>query len=310
MMNNTGTGSSNVSEASRKLYPYLHDITKYHREFEKLHLMVNNGTWGTVFSVQKFNAEVFAARHVKSLEMRGNVREEASILYQVRNAKELIQMQGLYEGPNHSVLVLDYLCGGDLAERVSKPEFVLNETKCKRYVRQICSGLEYVHRHNILHLDLKPFSIIFVEVDDDSQIRIADFGLAKRLDGQDDSGVKIKSMNGTFVEFLAPEMIECTSATAATDNWSVGIIAYMLVTGGKSPFYGGNRFRTISRILTCQYELNTPELLCISDEAKAFISSLLQPSQRDRMTATQCLQHKWLSSAVQSGEALRTLEVK
>ena len=52
--------------------------------------------------------------------------------------------------------------------------------------------------------------------------------------------LKIDSLCGT-IEFLSPEMIECTQATTATDCWGIGIIAYMLITGGKSPFYGGNR---------------------------------------------------------------------
>ena len=55
---------------------------------------------------------------------------------------------------------------------------------------------------------------------------------------------KLASLFGT-VEFLAPEMIECTYATFASDAWSVGVLSYMLVTGGKSPFYAGNRFKTV-----------------------------------------------------------------
>ena len=49
----------------------------------------------------------------------------------------------------------------------------------------------------------------------------------------------------------------------------------MLITGGKSPFYAGSRFKTIARILSCQYGLNIPELAHISSEAKAFIRDLL-----------------------------------
>jgi serine/threonine protein kinase len=81
------------------------------------------------------------------------------------------------------------------------------------------------------------------------------------------------------------------------------------VSGGKSPFYGGNRFKTISQILSGTYDLNTPELKCISYEAKSFIQKLLQPNQSDRMSPAQCLQHKWLASEVEPGVAVQTLEV-
>jgi len=160
--------------------------------------------------------EVYSARHVKCLF--DSLRLEAGILYQLRNVESVIQLEGLYEGPRHSVLMTDFLGGGDLVERVSRPDFILNEAKCKKYVRQICSGLEYIHRNNIIHLDLKPFSVVFVDANDDSELKIADFNVAKRLE-IDMEGTTLPSniecMSGT-VEFMSPEMIECTSATTKT----------------------------------------------------------------------------------------------
>ena len=77
--------------------PYLHPFSRYQNVFEKIHLIVNNGTFGTVFSVQhKETKETFAARHVKAITMRNNLREEAEILWQLRNVSEIIQIQGRY----------------------------------------------------------------------------------------------------------------------------------------------------------------------------------------------------------------------
>lgn len=100
----------------------MHDIADYYKDFEKLHLIVNNGSFGTVYSVQRVNAtagcEVFSARHVRTnLE---NLRREAGILYQLRSEETIVHLEGLYEGPAHTVLVTDYLGGGDLVERVSR----------------------------------------------------------------------------------------------------------------------------------------------------------------------------------------------
>ena len=76
--------------------PYLHPFSRYHSLFDKIHLIINNGTFGTVFSVQnKETKESFAARHVKAMNIRNNLREEASILWQFRNVSELIQLQGV-----------------------------------------------------------------------------------------------------------------------------------------------------------------------------------------------------------------------
>ena len=160
--------------------------------------------------------EVYSARHVRCLF--DSLRLEAGILYQLRNVENVIQLEGLYEGPRHSVLMTDFLAGGDLVERVSSPDFILNELKCKRFVRQICSGLDYIHRNNIIHLDIKPFSVVFVDANDDSELRISDFNVAKRLEIDMDGNpmpLNIECMSGT-VEFMSPEMIECTFAKTKT----------------------------------------------------------------------------------------------
>ena len=162
------------------------------------------------------NNDVYAARHVKCLF--DALRLEAGILYQLRNVENVIQLEGLYEGPRHSVLMTDFLAGGHLVERVSRSDFILNEAKCKRFVRQISSGLEYIHRNNIIHLDINPFSVVFVDSNDDSELRISDFNVAKRLEIDMEGNTlpsKLECMSGT-VEFMSPEMIECTFATTKT----------------------------------------------------------------------------------------------
>ena len=167
-------------------------------------------------NIKSGDNEVYSARHVRCLF--DSLRLEAGILYQLRNVENVIQLEGLYEGPRHSVLMHDFLGGGDLVERVSRPNFILNEAKCKKYVRQICSGLDYIHRNNIIHLDMKPFSVVFVDANDDSMLRISDFNVAKRLDMDMDGNTlpsNIECMSGT-VEFMSPEMIECTYATTKT----------------------------------------------------------------------------------------------
>ena len=57
--------------------------------------------------------------------------------------------------------------------------------------------------------------------------------------------------------------------------WGVGVIAYLLVSGGVSPFWGGNRYRTMAKTLSCDYTMDTQNFLKISDNAKDFITGLL-----------------------------------
>ncbi|XP_040569775.1 ribosomal protein S6 kinase alpha-3 isoform X2 [Lepeophtheirus salmonis] len=287
----------------------MHRISNYRQTFLKLHLIVNNGSFGTIFCVQHSirSNEIYASKEVRhSLE---SVRREANILHQLRNCNKILTLYGLYEkiSRNLSVLVTDYLTGGDLVERTSESDFVLNESKCKTIVKQICVGLEFVHFSRILHMDLKPFSVFFVSKENNVEVKIADFCLAKKISSTD-GRIKIDSLCGSL-EFISPEVLECSYASYATDMWGVGIIAYMLLTGGKSPFWGGNRFRTMAKILAGQFDdVSLKSSKFISQNAKDFIYDLLLIDPYERISAAACLEHPWLNSDSDCVDTLQTLE--
>ena len=73
---------------------------------------------------------------------------------------------------------------------------MLTEAKCRTIVRQICRGVQYIHSQGFLHLDIKPFNIVFSKRKDDYDLRIIDFGLARELNGQ--KSIKLKKFCGTL----------------------------------------------------------------------------------------------------------------
>ena len=81
-------------------------------------------------------------------------------------------------------------------------DYVLNEAKCRTIVRQICRGVEFIHNSGIIHLDIKPFNIVFYARNSDYDLRIIDFGLARALMGL--QGLKV-GMCGT-IEYMSPEV--------------------------------------------------------------------------------------------------------
>lgn len=98
----------------------------------------------------------------------------------------------------------------------------MTEPEAKRYIRQICEGLQHMHDNNIVHLDIKPENIIF-ESKASPNVKLVDFGLACKLDP--DEIVKVSS--GT-VEFAAPEIVEHDSVGFSTDMWAVGVLTYVM----------------------------------------------------------------------------------
>ena len=75
-------------------------------------------------------------------------------------------------------------------------DYVLTEAKCRTIVRQICRGVQYIHSQNFLHLDIKPFNIVFTKRKDDYDLRIIDFGLARELK-EDQISMKLTKFSGT-----------------------------------------------------------------------------------------------------------------
>jgi serine/threonine protein kinase len=102
--------------------------------------------------------------------------------------------------------------------------------RLKDAMLQVCQGLAYIHGHGLVHRDLKPSNIM---VDEDRQVRLMDFGLAKHL--ADDAGLTADGrMVGTF-RFMSPEQILGEPLDARADLYSLGVILYELLTG-RPPF--------------------------------------------------------------------------
>jgi len=146
---------------------------------------------------------------------------------------------------------------------------------------------------------------MFANPDDDYNLRIIDFGLAERL-AETENHVMM-SMCGTL-EYMSPEVMDCRHASPASDMWGVGVIAYMLVSGGVSPFWAGNRYRTMAKTLACDYTMDLPNFSHISENGVNFIKNLLVLNPHDRQTAGQALQHPWLTDNRVYVEVLYSLQ--
>ncbi|XP_063668818.1 myosin light chain kinase family member 4 isoform X3 [Pan troglodytes] len=212
----------------------------------------------------KLAAKIIKTRGMKDKE---EVKNEISVMNQLDHAN-LIQLYDAFESKNDIVLVMEYVDGGELFDRIIDENYNLTELDTILFMKQICEGIRHMHQMYILHLDLKPENILCVNRDA-KQIKIIDFGLARRYKPRE----KLKVNFGT-PEFLAPEVVNYDFVSFPTDMWSVGVIAYMLLSG-LSPFLGDNDAETLNNILACRWDLEDEEFQDISEEAKEFISKLL-----------------------------------
>ena len=76
--------------------------------------------------------------------------------------------------------------------------------------------------------------------------------------------------------------------------WCLGVVVYMMVSGGLEPFWRGNQVQTQRRTIRAQYSFSDQAFQRVSDLAKQFIEGLLQLQPNKRMTALTAMRHMWM----------------
>ncbi|XP_067308305.1 myosin light chain kinase 2, skeletal/cardiac muscle isoform X2 [Pseudorasbora parva] len=246
--------------------------------FGQVHKCIENSSGLTLA------AKIIKARSQKEKDV---VKNEIQVMNQLDHSN-LIQLYAAYESRNDIILVLEYVDGGELFDRIIDENYKLMELDTVMFIRQICEGLRYMHKMYILHLDLKPENILCVSRVT-NKVKIIDFGLARKYQPRE----KLRVNFGT-PEFLSPEVVNYDFVSFNTDMWSLGVITYMLLSG-LSPFLGDDENETLNNILACQWNFEEIEFSEVSKEAKDFISKLLVVDKSWRMGATEALKHPWLS---------------
>ncbi|KAF4519137.1 hypothetical protein B566_EDAN007410 [Ephemera danica] len=128
----------------------------------QLHEELGKGRFGVVYRVtQTASGHRRAAKFVRCIKAkdREKVYEEIEIMNCLRHPK-LLQLEAAFESAREIIMVMEYISGGELFERVVADDFTLTERDCILFMRQICEGVQYMHTQNIVHLDLKPENIM------------------------------------------------------------------------------------------------------------------------------------------------------
>ncbi|XP_051243409.1 myosin light chain kinase, smooth muscle isoform X2 [Dicentrarchus labrax] len=264
-----------------------HKVTDHYNLLEKLGM----GKFGLVFKLtHKVTGRVCAGKFYKGrrAKEREAARKEIELMNYLHHPK-LVQCLAAYDHKPEMVMVMEFIAGGELFERIVDDSFEHTEPASVRYMQQILEGIAYMHQQNIIHLDLKPENIVCVDTTGTS-VKIIDFGLASKLDGS----TPLKVMHGT-PEFVAPEVINYEPVDLATDMWSIGVICYILLSG-ESPFQGHSDAETLALVTAAQWEFDEESFDEITDEAKNFISSLLNKDTRRRMSCEEALAHPWMAA--------------
>uniref|UniRef100_A0AAR2K2S8 non-specific serine/threonine protein kinase n=1 Tax=Pygocentrus nattereri TaxID=42514 RepID=A0AAR2K2S8_PYGNA len=232
----------------------------------------------------------------KKLMRREQVVRELNIL-QCLQHPHLVGLLDTFETPSSYVLVLEMADQGRLLDYIVSWGN-LTEEKVALYLRDILEALHYLHTCRIAHLDLKPENVVIEQTSIQPVVKLTDFGDAAHLSGSP----YIHRLVGS-PEFSAPELVLGEPASLASDLWSLGVLAYVMLSGA-SPFLDESAEETCLNI--CRLDFSFPEdyFRGVSGAARDFVRSLLRAETSRRPSAQSCLQGEpWLRPRAASGAA-------
>jgi len=181
-------------------------------------------------------------------------------------------------------LVMDWLSGHTLLDELGQSG-QMSLLRATHILEQVCSAIEFAHKQKVLHLDLKPSNIFLVATAHAASannipiVKVIDFGLARLM--QSTAGTTLSRYLGT-PNYSAPEMfIEGRRATYRCDIYSLGTVAYELLTGTTA-------FSVTQAVLRSRVpDMPPPSLLTVRPDIPPMINDVLTRAMSSRSESRQ-----------------------
>ncbi|KZV59483.1 kinase-like protein [Peniophora sp. CONT] len=261
---------------------------------------IGRGQFGTVYRALNLNTGQTVAVKRISLEGLeeddiGQLMNEVNFVKSMRHPN-IIKYEGMVRDDNTLSIVLEYAENGSLGQ-ILKAFGKLNEVLVASYVVKILEGLDYLHRSDVVHCDLKAANILTTK---DGDVKLSDFGVflnlrALELNTQTGKGGKLQSrdMAGSAPNWMAPEVIELKGASTKSDIWSLACTVVELLTG-RPPYADiADSMTVISRIVEDE---RPPFPEGCSGPLRDFLELCFRKRPDMRPSAEEFFEHEWLKN--------------
>ncbi|KAF2012678.1 WD40 repeat-like protein [Aaosphaeria arxii CBS 175.79] len=269
--------------------------------------ILGNGAFGKV-RLEKCIKNATSQRSIRAVKivnkpsdrsMSLDLNRELEAIYKFshdRYKRWFVKSFGWFDNESSIFIAMEYCHHGDLHRCLSERRITVGEVQQLTF--QILEGLDQMHRNDFAHRDLKPGNILIKTMPPDEKwwIVLADFGISKRADG---SNGPTSAAKGTLM-FMAPELRgfqdrfkpRTIADFKAADMWAFGEIVVLMLTGKATFQNDGELMRYCQR----QRRFQLPESISIGVDCHELIAGVMAATPQDRMTTSQCLQHRWIMS--------------
>lgn len=135
----------------------------------------------------------------------------------------VVKLHDIIDTPDSVYMVIAYMKGGDLLTRILSKRR-LSENISKLFFYQLCTAVKHLHDMGITHRDLKPDNILLSSSEEETLVKVSDFGLSKLVE----KDTIMKTLCGTPL-YVAPEILETKGHGAYSkkvDVWSLGVVLF------------------------------------------------------------------------------------
>jgi predicted Ser/Thr protein kinase len=174
--------------------------------------------------------KLLSERYATQDDARARFRREATAAARLSSAPNVVTVFDVAEHRGRPLIVMEYLEGGSVHDRLREGGRVPRD-RALRWLEQAADALDRAHSHGVVHRDVKPANLL---LDREGNVHVSDFGIASTTG--DDTLTAPGTVLGT-AGYLSPEQARGEPATAASDRYALGVVAFELLTG-RRPFSG------------------------------------------------------------------------
>ncbi|KAJ6518822.1 STE/STE20/PAKA protein kinase [Mycena sanguinolenta] len=267
------------------------DPTRLYRSLVK----IGQGASGGVYTAYQVGTNLSVA--IKQMDLEKQPKKDLIIneILVMRSSRHpnIVNYIDSFLHKNDLWVVMEYMEGGSLTDVVTAN--LMTEGQIAAVSRETCQGLQHLHRHGVIHRDIKSDNVLLSLIGD---IKLTDFGFCAQI--SDPAHAKRTTMVGTPY-WMAPEVVTRKEYGPKVDIWSLGIMAIEMIEG-EPPYLNQNPLKALYLIATNGTPtIANPESL--SAVFSDYLAKTLEVDAEKRPNATELLKHPFFALS----EPLRTL---